>query len=226
MLLCQPGGSSIAPAGSLTRAVQNQLQQSGCTTALPRLLDAAAAALADAQPEPGLAHVPQHLSFAVAFNRESANVTRRVLSAQTGTARVLQLLVTGLTLHAWSSQADKASMSLPGLRVCIAALQYCSRCADLAPEDGPAPTFLEELMAAAYSAIHTICTAWNPAMHGFDPTALYYPEALQAASMLLMTATLCPPKQFTDTAVAISDQAGSVLCTLDFGTKSDSQAAW
>jgi hypothetical protein len=180
--------------------------------ALPQLLQAAAAALTDTQHEPALAHVPQDSIFTLSIRYAQAPAAaRRVLHIQSTVRSLLQLL--HISLHIWPQSVDVQAASAPVLQACAAAIQHCSRCADVTDPDAEVPYALDDLMTTACAAIKQVCTAWEQPGQGLDRASFAmrvgHPGALQAICMLLMTKTLGPEFLCMDPPVTASSSSSS-----------------
>ena len=229
--------SRVSASGSqhsLARSIGNQLQQSGFITALPLQLDAAATALKAAQHAAVPAHVLQHCIFLQnAADAAAAATATSLVRTQQAAANLLQL--TCIALVTWPHQVDKGTVSLPALHTCAAAQQHCSRLADLASADAPAPVAVGELMITACSTVQAVCAAWRQQGQELNRTAFAAsvgsPEALQAISTLLLACTLCPSSLFDNTTETSSSSAASnsmrVVKVLEANTSASArQAAW
>jgi hypothetical protein len=137
-----------------------QLRQSGFTGALPRLLDILADSLATTQNVPAsqLAEVPQTLSY-VYMSGNSPAATPITPSSSSSLimhahgmqdlASFLLLLVRNF-LSTWQQRMDKEALATRILRLCAAALQHSSRCADAYPAVAPSPpTALQQLVSSS-----------------------------------------------------------------------------
>lgn len=118
-----------AQANSLSDTLVQQLQQSGLLSALPGLLDAATAAIAALQQEPGLADVPQHQETLNTLAPAAAATAGRVLGVQDVSTSLLTLVQHKVLL--WPQLLDRAAVATPALRLCAAVMQNCCCCADL-----------------------------------------------------------------------------------------------
>ena len=185
---------------SLTRSVGQQLEQSGLLAALPRLLEAAGAALDASAHAPNPSGVAQTLCRVISsmYTDGLQSGTQReavdegvlgVVRAHLAAERLLELVNHCLTI--WPHQVDTAAIGVPALRLCAAAFQHCSRCADALPAAAAAPTALEQLMVSAWSTAHATRVALTSQQEGaLDPSVLRSPDAVRAFCMLLVMGTV------------------------------------
>jgi hypothetical protein len=140
VLTSKTSAAASGSGNSLGRSISKQLQQSGFVAALPEQLNAAAVALKAAQSSPAPAGVLQYsMSIQSTADAAVAIAATAFLRTQFASAQLLHVCNTLVTLP---HGVDKSTVSLPAMRACAAALQHCSRFADLASADDPAPVAL------------------------------------------------------------------------------------